>query len=339
MAKLDRYHNLLKAVELTTENAKSHKPWRFMEIGVYDGRHAEQVIRHAIVKGRTNVEYYGFDLFELATKEDQVREVGKSKLAPSMADAYKRLSATGAKVKLQIGSTTSSLPASVPNLPLMDLIFIDGGHSLETIANDWFWAHRIMGDKTVLIFDDLYPGDLTKGAVKLVQEISDFVKYSVQLLDPVDEPKPGFKIMMAQVTRTQVPVRLAYDFYERLGVTRPPHASTALMDEIVPYDPQKLQEIADHVESFRHPGGTGDLPGDGLRDSGGRERTPDPEVESADRGRRDPELEVGAVPGPGPTEGAPAALPDQTEEPDEVLGVRPAESRRARRQARRNSQQ
>jgi predicted O-methyltransferase YrrM len=128
---------------------------RIMEIGTWNGRRALQMIERAkAFHPAEEISYYGFDLFELMTKEVNKEEL--SKKPPSQEEVQKLLSATGARISLFKGFTHHTLPQVIDQLPEMDMIFIDGGHSLETIDNDWNYCRRLMGENTVVIFDDYY---------------------------------------------------------------------------------------------------------------------------------------------------------------------------------------
>ena len=86
----------------------------------------------------------------------------------------------------------------------MDLIFIDGGHSLETIASDWRWASQLMHNKTAVIFDD-YWLDRTDAGCKSTVDGIDRSEYRVKiwpLVDKFEETKFGpLKIKLAVVRK------------------------------------------------------------------------------------------------------------------------------------------
>jgi len=73
-------------------------------------------------------------------------------------------------------------------LPIMDFIFIDGGHSTETIQSDWENLQKVISKDTVILFDDYYEKIDTKniGCNTVIKKIQDSSKYSIELLDPVD---------------------------------------------------------------------------------------------------------------------------------------------------------
>jgi predicted O-methyltransferase YrrM len=153
---------------------------RIMEIGTWNGQRALQMIERAkTFHPADQIEYYGFDLFELMTKEVNKEEL--SKKPPPQDEVRKLLAATGARISLYQGFTTETLPQVVRQLPAMDLIFIDGGHSLETIANDWNYSLQLMDKNTVVIFDDYYYDRDDVGAKPIVEKI-DPNEYDVMVL-------------------------------------------------------------------------------------------------------------------------------------------------------------
>ena len=151
-----------------------------MEIGTWSGRRALQMIERAKkFHPAEEIEYYGFDLFELMTKEVNKEEL--SKKPPTQEEVQKLLSSTGARISLFQGFTQNTLPQVLGKLPEMDMIFIDGGHSLETIANDWNYSQQLMGRNTVVIFDDYYFDHDDVGCKPIIEAI-DPNEYEVTIL-------------------------------------------------------------------------------------------------------------------------------------------------------------
>lgn len=156
------------------------KPRKIMEIGTWTGDRALTMIRLAKrYHSAQDIDYYGFDLFGSMTEERFVEEI--SKWPPTQQEAYQKLHATGVSVHLFQGNTMEVLPEVAANLPKMDLIFIDGGHSLATIANDWKYGSQLMHAGTVVIFDDYWP-DRTDGGCKVTVDGMDRNQYDVKIL-------------------------------------------------------------------------------------------------------------------------------------------------------------
>ena len=54
-----------------------------------------------------------------------------------------------------------------------DFVFIDGGHSVETITSDWLWVSRIINPGAVVVFDDYYkPEREGFGCNRIVENIT-----------------------------------------------------------------------------------------------------------------------------------------------------------------------
>lgn len=197
---MDRYHNLFVALN---ELRQRTKLLRFLEVGTYNGVRASQLLSHWLRGGDEFLaEYVGFDMFEDMTPELTVAEKSKTVLPPSRKEVMKRITTTVptlVSISLFKGNTKETLPAQCPTLDAFDLIFIDGGHSLETIASDWNAVKQCMDADTIVLFDDYYDDREDFGCKheigKIVEELRHEAmvpspdaakKYDVTLLEPMD---------------------------------------------------------------------------------------------------------------------------------------------------------
>ena len=189
-----RYTYLLRII-------KNNKCKRIMEIGVLDGGCALQMIEEAKKNfAAEEIEYYGFDLFEEVDAKSE--EYSHVKLLPTLGlgTIKDKLEKTNAKIYLYKGDTKETLPTIIKELPKMDLIFIDGGHDIETIENDWKYAQQVMGTQTVVIFDDYWNRE-DAGCKRVIEDI-DKTKFEVKILPIQDKFKEEWgtlKINFVQV--------------------------------------------------------------------------------------------------------------------------------------------
>jgi len=137
------------------------EPQTIVEIGTWNGKNAICMI-HAAYKHNFNIEYIGYDLFDDATEETDkeefnikehfsIHEVTDSIKSACAPRNIPHLTTTDLTIEITIdltqGNTNETLKETVA-----DFVFIDGGHSLETIANDY---SKVKGSK-IVVFDDYY---------------------------------------------------------------------------------------------------------------------------------------------------------------------------------------
>ncbi len=178
--KTNRYATLIQEV-------KKAKPKIIMEIGVWKGDTAIKLINEALLVNN-NVTYLGYDLFEELTQHIIKLEHCKPTDKPcSMQAIWQKLSKTKANIFLYKGFTRDTLETSgLKYLHSVDFVFLDGGHSLETINNDWQNIQKFLHKNSVIILDDYYKNKTDLGCKQLVDNL-DRSKYKIELLEPIDE--------------------------------------------------------------------------------------------------------------------------------------------------------
>lgn len=214
LAFLKEIYNRLRGAERARrynylfEIIRKNRSQRIMEIGIWNGARSLAMIKIAQkFHSPGEVEYYGFDIFELMNEKVFKKEV--SKRPPTMEQVQDKLEASGAKIHLFKGFTEETLPKVVHFLPKMDLVFIDGGHSIETIINDWRWTQQIMDSNTVVIFDDYWSGEWGKrkdAGCQNIIDVLDRTKFEVKVLPVQDKFKKDWgilKINFVQVKRVR----------------------------------------------------------------------------------------------------------------------------------------
>ena len=201
-----RYRYLIQKV---TE----HKCKKIMEVGTHQAYHAIQMVQYSSkIDGRTdNIDYYGFDLFESYEKDEssgnvkipfdieKVRELmhssGQYLNGPhKVKNGYNNTGLTLDKnnIHLYKGDTRKTIPNFVSSNPdlKMDLIYIDGGHSIENIQTDWDNVQPLIDEHTVIIFDDYNKPQLGWGCNTTVDGLS-LEDWNVEVLSNCDSWNDG----------------------------------------------------------------------------------------------------------------------------------------------------
>ena len=163
---------LKKRYKPLIEVVTKYKPKHILEIGTYKGRTACYLINEAKRYHGDKVVYYGIDLFEKCTTELAQKEFSKSKPTLPMDKVYANIRKATLSVRIYLykGFSKDTIP-KLPNI-FFDLIFIDGGHSPETIATDWKNIQRFIHDKTIIIFDDYYTDNIKVGCKQVIDNLN-----------------------------------------------------------------------------------------------------------------------------------------------------------------------
>lgn len=173
-----RYAQLIELV-------RKLQPERVMEIGTWNGKRALEM--HQAAPGLI---YYGFDLFEGATAQTDEEEKNV-KPHHKIEDVAKMLQDKGVKAYLVSGNTNESIAAfragEAYKGEKMDLIYIDGGHAVETIRSDFKHAKEMIKPGGLIVFDDFYTDmsdeELEKWGANKVLESEEFEL--MPIIDPV----------------------------------------------------------------------------------------------------------------------------------------------------------
>lgn len=156
-------------------------PLSIVEVGTWSGWRAVQMSLVGLCRGLP-VNYKGFDVFEDFSPEfDKVEKNVKThfalreveRLLLIVRDLYPDFS-----FDLVPGNTRETLKSEIA-----DFVFLDGGHSIETISSDY----RAVKDSAVILFDDYYSGgiDVSAFGCNMVLDGLDHV------LLPVKDPVSG----------------------------------------------------------------------------------------------------------------------------------------------------
>jgi len=138
----NRYRHLLDYLRQTYCN-------RILEIGVWQGDTSRLMLRFS--KNR-QIEYHGIDVFESSTSELVQSEV--SLVAHSIDTISKRLRKLSKSVFLHKGYSTEAFPKMRDAGLEFDCIWIDGGHSYETVKFDFEHYSQLLRKDGIIFIDD-----------------------------------------------------------------------------------------------------------------------------------------------------------------------------------------
>lgn len=132
------------------------QPEVILEVGTWNGQRAEEMLEVC-----PQAEYIGFDLFEDGDPETDKVEFNV-KPHYTLASVQERLKCHNPT--LVKGNTRETLPAFTYRRPV-DFVWLDGGHSVETIRSDWEAVKKLLAPWSEVWFDDYYTGGPDIGLV------------------------------------------------------------------------------------------------------------------------------------------------------------------------------
>jgi hypothetical protein len=181
---------------------REQNPVAMIEIGVWRGDQSLQFL----TQGKALKRYVGFDLFEGMTGEVFKAESMGNCVPHSEAWVMQRLKPIaqhrGCSVELVAGPTERTLTRYAAEHPAQfDFIYIDGGHSLETVENDWKASEQLLAPGGLIVLDDYYLNDATRGARPLVDRLIVNPGYVVRFLPVNEDIVEDLQITMVAVRR------------------------------------------------------------------------------------------------------------------------------------------
>lgn len=133
-----------------------------LEIGVYRGVRSREFVKACLANlPAREVNFYGIDLFELYKELDSefiTKEFAQTKPPLSRDEIREVLGALlpQSNIHLFAGRSDRILARHSQDMPQMDFIFIDGGHSLETIQSDFEYCSKLISPAGTIFLDDYW---------------------------------------------------------------------------------------------------------------------------------------------------------------------------------------
>ena len=169
-------------------------PKKFLEIGIFQGVTARNVceLLHKIHKD--NFKYIGVDIFkdDEKSKEEVIPNVNFNNILKqfyyryiirenpySLTSVKKLLKKFEKNVEIIKGDSKKILPNM--DLSNVDYVFLDGGHSYETVKNDLNNCKIVINNDGIVLCDD-YNLSYAPGVKKAIDEFSSNKQYEIKIL-------------------------------------------------------------------------------------------------------------------------------------------------------------
>ena len=186
--------------DFVLNHINNHNPYNFLEVGVFCGVTARNICELLHVKNQGQFKYSGIDLFGSEKKGDQdeiepmflqnqkfsnpLKNVYYNFLKKENLNSIESVSNFLSKFKYNISLLKGDSKENLQKVPLheIDYVFLDGGHSYETVTSDLNILFNGLKKKSIIMCDDY----ADKFCIPEVREaINDFSKKNSIPLRPL----------------------------------------------------------------------------------------------------------------------------------------------------------
>ena len=175
----------INSANILLNEIEIHKPKNFLEVGVFQGVTSRNVCEKLYEINRENFSFHGIDIFEdtnsnidnkeMTTKHNKLSNPLKHLLFNiilkkdlfSIDSIYKFLNKFEDNVHLYKGFSDTELPKV--DMTKIDMVFLDGGHSYDTVKNDLSLIIKGIKKGKIIICDDY--NQVSYGVKKAVDEL------------------------------------------------------------------------------------------------------------------------------------------------------------------------
>ena len=170
------------------------RPKKFLEIGIFQGVTSRNVCELLYKIHKDNFKYIGIDIFEddEKSKDEIVPNVNfknpfkqfyyryiKRENPYSLTSVKTLLKKFEKNIEIVKGDSKKILPSM--DLSEIEYVFLDGGHSYETVKSDLNNCKIVIENKGTILCDD-YNLSYAPGVKKAIDEFSTNEKYEIQIL-------------------------------------------------------------------------------------------------------------------------------------------------------------
>ena len=185
----------IKSANILLEQIEKYKPKNFLEVGVFQGVTSRNICEKLNLINNGNFLFYGIDIFEDTNNSIDNKEmtIKHNKLSNplkhlifniilkkdlfSIESVYEFLNKFKDNIHLYKGFSDTQL--SKVDLSKIDMIFLDGGHSYETVSSDLSLILKEIKKGKIIICDDY--DQTSYGVKKAVDELQNRVSEMQEL--------------------------------------------------------------------------------------------------------------------------------------------------------------
>ena len=178
-----RHVNLINEVGALANSSKKNKPFRIVVVGDTDGQLSLSMIRAAKKSGRTNIEYFAFDI---ANPE----EVGGNYESLNRDKIRALVGSEGVKAtRILSGDSVNSIKKVAGDIVIANIVYIAAEFGVNKLASNLQDVLALCNESSVILVDSLFPSDYSKGSAFVLKSHGYLKKkgITVEEVGPADD--------------------------------------------------------------------------------------------------------------------------------------------------------
>lgn len=178
-----RHANIISAVESLANSSKKNKPFRIVTVGDTDGQVSLSMIKAAKNSGRTNIEYFAFDIHNPDGLSNIPESVNRDRIRSLVGlEGVK-------KTRILGGDSTGNISKVAEDIIIANIVYISAEFGVTRLASNLQDVLTFCNEGSIVMVDSLFPSEYSKGSAFVLKSYGYLKKkgITVEEVGPADE--------------------------------------------------------------------------------------------------------------------------------------------------------
>jgi hypothetical protein len=190
-----RHVNLISEVGALANLSKKNKPFRILVLGDTDGQLSLSMIRAAKKSGRTNIEYFAFDIVSPEEIGSKYESLNRDKIRALVGSE-------GVKAtRILGGDSVNTIKKVAGDIVIANIVYIAAEFGVKKLASNLQDVLALCNEGSVILVDSLFPSDYSKGSAFVLKSYGYLKKKGIT----VDEVGPADEISTYDLDTVSIP--------------------------------------------------------------------------------------------------------------------------------------
>ena len=181
-----RHANLVSAIDSLANLSKKNKPFRIVTVGDTDGQISLSMIKAAKNSGRTNIEYFAFDIHSPDMAGERSEAINRDRIRSLVGlEGVK-------KTRILGGDSASNISKVAADIVIANIVYVSAESGVSRLASNLQDILLFCNEVSVIMVDNLLPSDYSRGSAFILKSYEYLKKkgITVEEVGPADEIYP-----------------------------------------------------------------------------------------------------------------------------------------------------